>query len=191
MRQLPCTDARKTSLHYLFFALQVTYFTNKLLCRCVQGSMDVMAQWDNILMVKLKWSLREKKQKHFNSQAPSFMNLFWKKKKKNIGRLLNLAQRSRMISTKAWNLLFYAQLNFVTRCAPAVCSALCFCARWAIRNMVIACWAATHTLAATVATCGESTCYNTHIIYFIQGLCHWASSSIVSLGNICKELWVQ
>lgn len=134
--------------------------------------MDVMAQQDNILMVTLKWSLREKNKSLF---------------KKNTGRLFNLSQHSRMISRKAWNLLFYAQLNFVTRCAPAVCSVLCFRARWAIRNMVIACWAATHTLAATVATCGETTCYNTHIIYFIQGPCHWASSNIMSLGNICKD----
>ena len=89
MRQLPCTDARKTSLHYLFFALQVTYFTNKLLCRCVQGSMDVMAQWDNILMVKLKWSLREKKPKKTKNTStvkppPSWICFEKKKKKKTL-----------------------------------------------------------------------------------------------------------
>lgn len=69
---------------------------------------------------------------------------------KNTGRLLNLTQYSRMFSRRPGICLFYALLNFVTWCAPAVCSVLCLCARWAIRNMFIACWAATHTIAATL-----------------------------------------
>ncbi len=69
---------------------------------------------------------------------------------KNTGRLLNLTQHLRMFSKKASNLFFYALLNFVIWCAPSLCSVPHFCARWAIRNMVIACWAATHTLAETL-----------------------------------------
>lgn len=70
---------------------------------------------------------------------------------KNTSRLLNLTKHLRMFSTKASKLFFfYALLDFVIWCAPSLCSVLCFCARWAIRNMVIACWAATHTLAETL-----------------------------------------
>lgn len=69
---------------------------------------------------------------------------------KNTGRLLNLTQYSRMFSRRPGICLFYALLNFVTWCAPTVCSVLCLCARWAIRNMFIACWAATHRIAATL-----------------------------------------
>ena len=180
-------------LHFIIYSLHSRWLISQTNCYADVSKEAWMSWRSETIFWWWSWSeALEKKNKNTSTvKPPPSWICFEKKKKKNIGRLLNLAQRSRMISTKAWNLLFYAQLNFVTRCAPAVCSALCFCARWAIRNMVIACWAATHTLAATVATCGESTCYNTHIIYFIQGLCHWASSSIVSLGNICKELWVQ
>lgn len=55
-----------------------------------------------------------------------------------------------MFSRRPGICLFSALLNLVTWCLPAVCPLLCCCARWAIRNMFITCWAATHSIAATL-----------------------------------------